>query len=65
MISDGNVHKEGRAISDLTLLLDLLAFSLIPASRADSSSLQKDIEHLNCIGVWLFRKGREEITSLC
>jgi hypothetical protein len=40
-----NVHIKARAISDLVLLLDLLAFSLIPASCADSSSLQKDIEH--------------------
>jgi hypothetical protein len=44
------MHKKARAISDLTLPLDLLGFSLIPGSRTDSSSLQKDIERPIALG---------------
>jgi hypothetical protein len=65
MITDGNVHKEGKAISDLALLLDLLAFSLIPASRANSSSVQKDIEHQLHWGVtFQEREGRNHLPLL-
>jgi hypothetical protein len=45
--------------------LDLLAFSLIPASRAGSSSLQKDIEHQLHWGVaFQEREGRDHLPLL-
>jgi hypothetical protein len=57
------VHVKPKAISDLALLLDLLGFSLIPTSRAESSSLQKDIEHQLHWGL-AFQEREEGITSL-
>jgi len=59
------MHKKARAISDLALPLDLLGFSLIPASRADSSSLQKDIEHqLHCGVAFQEREERDHLPLL-